>query len=131
MTILNGVPIDPPPGSRPQGPRAPEPTPTASADSQAVGGIAGIASVILAFTVPPAGIVVGAIALHQARKGGYRNVLGRVGVIAGIVMTLVSIALTVLVIWLAAPVFIDLVQFCNERGNGIFIEDGVTYRCNV
>ena len=126
MTILHGVPIDPPPGSRPT-----EPAPTASADSQAIGGIAGIASLILAFTVPPAGIVVGAIALHQARQGGYRNVLGRVGLIAGIVMTLVSIALTVLVIWISAPVFIDLVQFCNERGNGIFVEDGVTYRCNV
>jgi hypothetical protein len=126
MTLLNGVPIDPPPGTRP-----PEPTPTASADSQAIGGIAGIASLILAFTVPPAGIVVGAIALHQARLGGYRNVLGRIGLIAGIVMTVVVVAFAVLVVWLSAPVFVDLVQFCNEHGSGIFVENGVTYRCNV
>ena len=130
MTILNGVPIDPPPGTRPPASGA-APTPIASADSQAVGGIAGIASLILAFTVPPAGIVVGALALHQARQGGYRNVLGRIGLIAGIVMTLVVIAFIVLVIALSAPVFTDLVRFCAEHGTGIFIENGVTYRCNV
>jgi hypothetical protein len=134
MTMLNGEPIDPTSievstAASPM--MTPVAMPTASRESQSVGFVAGLASVILAFVFPIAAIVVGAIALNQAKHGGYRNTLAKVGFILGIVLTVLVVAAIIVGTILSVTVFSDLFRICADLGDGIHHVNGITYRCNV
>jgi heme/copper-type cytochrome/quinol oxidase subunit 2 len=134
MTLLNGEPIDPPGievSTAVQPSVTPVATPMASRESQSVGTIAGVISLLLAVILPIAGIVVGAIALNQAKQGGYRNTLAKAGFILGIVLTVLVILIVAISTILGFTVFGELFRICGELGDGVHQVDGVTYRCNV
>ncbi|HOW00734.1 MAG TPA: DUF4190 domain-containing protein, partial [Rhodoglobus sp.] len=81
MTLLNGEPIgDPTPSGAPS--VAPQ-HPVASTQSQQVGLVVGIMSLVFAFAVPLAGAILGGVAVAQARRGGYGNPLALAGLILG------------------------------------------------
>jgi heme/copper-type cytochrome/quinol oxidase subunit 2 len=126
VTLLNGEPID-----QPSVEVVSSAQPTASSESQSVGTVAGLVSLILAFVFPIAGIVVGAIALNQAKQGGYRNSLAKAGFILGIVLTVLVVVVVVVGTILSVTVFSDLFRICAELGDGVHHVNGVTYRCNV
>lgn len=121
MTILNGVPLEPEPSR--------EPRPTASAESQSVGRVAGIVALIASVVFPPAGVVIGAIALQQARLGGYRNGLARAGVIVGSVLTALAIAVIVALAVLVPQWVHQIAQLCEEHG--VVVESPGSYECTL
>ncbi|MDO7883574.1 DUF4190 domain-containing protein [Antiquaquibacter soli] len=121
MTILNGVPLEPQPSEGPG--------PTASADSQTVGRVAGIVALISGVVFPPAGIVIGAIALQQARAGGYRNGFARAGLIIGIVLTVLAIVAIVALVILVPQWVQQIAQLCEDHG--VVVESPGYYECTL
>lgn len=121
MTILNGVPLEPPPSEGPG--------PTASADSQAVGRVAGIIALIAGLVFPPAGIVIGAIALQQARAGGYRNGLARAGLTLGIALTALAIIAIVALVILVPQWVQQIAQLCEDHG--VVVQEPGYYECTL
>ena len=137
MTLLNGKPIK---GSGIESSTAvsgptvsatPTPTPPlASAESRSVGSIAGVIAIVLGFVLPIGGIIVGGIALREAKLGGYRNPLAKAGFVLGIVLTAVTIVAIAVGVWLGWTAFSELFRICSELGNGVHVRDGVSYSCN-
>lgn len=125
MTILNGVPIDPQPSGRP--PR--DSKSPASPESQTVGTIAGFVALVSGIVFPPAGIVIGWIALRQARLGGYRNGLAKAGLIIGIVLTALAIIAAVALIILVPQWFQQIAQLCEDHG--VVVEGPGYYECTL
>ena len=125
MTILNGVPLDPQPSSKPPGDSRTSPTP----GSETVGQIAGFVALICGIVFPPAGIIIGAIALHQARLGGYRNGLAKAGLIIGIVLTVIAIIATVAMIILVPQWVQEIDQLCEDHG--VVVESPGSYECTL
>lgn len=125
MTLLNGVPIDPPPSQRPSAPAGP----SASPESQGVGQVAGFLALISGIVFAPAGIVIGAIALHQARLGGYRNPLAKAGLIIGIVLTAIAVVATVALIILVPQWVQEITQLCEDHG--VVVEGPGYYECTL
>jgi hypothetical protein len=125
MTMLNGQPIDdpmPPPGS------SVEPvTPPLDAASQ----VLGVITLITAFVFPLAAIVIGGIALAQARSAGTRNVLAAVGFVLGIVFTVLIVVIVVVFIVLGVSLFSEVFRVCQELGPGVHEYHGVRYECNT
>lgn len=64
------------------------PAPTAAEDP---GKTLGIVGLVLAIVAPVVGIIVSAIARSQSRKAGFDNKLAKIGVIVGIVLTVLGI----------------------------------------
>lgn len=125
MTILNGVPVDPQPSPRSTGPQGP----SASPESQTVGTVAGFIALISSIVFPPAGIVIGAIALHQARLGGYRNGLAKAGLIVGIVLTAIAVVAMVALIVLVPQWIENITGLCEDRG--VVVEGPGYYECTL
>lgn len=123
MTILNGVPIDPQPSARP--PR----DSSSSPESRTVGTIAGFIALGSGIVFPPAGIVIGAIALRQARLGGYRNGLAKAGLIIGIVLTTIGMVALVALIVLVPQWFQQIAQLCEDHG--VVVEGPGYYECTL
>ncbi len=123
MTILNGVPLEPqPPGGRP-------PRPVATPESQAVGRVAGVLALVLAFILPLAGIVVGAIALTQARAGGYTNGLAKAGLVTGIVLTVLGVLVIVALIVFVPSWVQGVIALCEEQG--VVVQTPGSYECTL
>ena len=128
MTILNGQPIgDPAP--KPQ----PSPKPYAASPNTlppAPNFILGLMSLIFAFAFPIAGLVIGAIALNLARRGGFKDSLALVGFVLGLVFTILIVVGVIVAIVLGATVFGNLFQVCQQLGEGTHQYNGVTYTCS-
>lgn len=124
MTILNGVPVEPEEPGRAGGPQG-----TASPESQAVGRVAGLIAIIAGVVFPPVGIVIGAIALQQARAGGYRNGLAKAGLIVGIVLTVLIVAVIVALAILVPQWITGIMQLCEEHG--VVVESPGSYECTL
>lgn len=127
MTMLNGEPIDTPNISTAPG-GAGQP-PTATPQSQGVGLVMGIMALIFAFAIPPGGIIIGAIALSEARHGGYRNPLALWGFILGIVFSVLIVLMVVAGIVFGVGLFSWLIDTCQQLGPGTHNEGGITYEC--
>lgn len=135
MTILNGQPIDPPPGTRPVvapgvTSSAVPPTP-ASTEDDGVGMILGITALFLGFFFPLAGFVVGIVALSRARRAGHKNPMALAGLIVGLVLTVLIVVLVVVGIVWGVGLFSTIFNVCQQLGNGTHHYNGVTYNCNV
>ena len=51
----------------------------------------GIVGLVLAIVVPLVGIIVSAIALNTSKKAGFQNQLAKIGLIVGIVLTVLGL----------------------------------------
>ena len=125
MTLLNVKPIGDPAASG--GQTAPQ-HPVASAQSQQVGLVVGIMSIIFAFAFPLAGAILGGVAVAQARQGGYANRLALAGLILGTVFTVLIVVIVVVSIVLGVGFFTQLLGACQDSPEGIIW--GIPYTCN-
>ena len=119
MTILNGKPIkDPVPTPAPTVSPAGSASPTVvlQPTNNFYGLIMGLVSIFLAFMLPPAGIVLGVVGLNQSRRAGGKNAAALVGIILGIIFTLLLIALIVLSVVWGVGLFGQLFQICQQLG---------------
>ena len=85
----------------------------------------GIAGLVLAFLIPPLGLILSIVAKVQSRKAGARNGVATAGIIVSIVVIVLWIAGIVLVSTLLGGIF----QACAELGPGVWDVSGVTYTC--
>ena len=51
----------------------------------------GIVGLVLAIVAPLVGVIVSAIAMNTSKKAGYQNKLAKIGLIVGIVLTILGI----------------------------------------
>ena len=68
-------------------------TNTAPAPADFPGKTLGIVGLVLAIVAPIVGIIVSAIALNQSKSAGYPNKLAKIGLIVGIVLTVLIVIL--------------------------------------
>ena len=68
-------------------------TNTAPAPADFPGKTLGIVGLVLAIVAPVVGIIVSAIALNQSKSAGYPNKLAKIGLIVGIVLTVLIVIL--------------------------------------
>ena len=64
------------------------PTPTAA---DFPGKTLGIVGLVLAIVAPVVGIIVSAVALSQSKNAGFENKLAKIGLIVGIVLTVITL----------------------------------------
>ncbi len=84
-----------------------------------------IAGLILAFLVPPLGLILSAVAAVKLGKAGAPRGMAIAGIIIGAVLTLLEIIGVILLV----TVFAGLFSMCAELGPGVWEIDGVTYTC--
>ena len=53
----------------------------------------GIVGLVLAILAPLIGLIISAVALNQSKKAGFENKLAKIGLIVGIVLTVLSVVL--------------------------------------
>lgn len=110
----SSVPPPPPPGYY----YAPRPVP---------GRGLGIAGFVLSFFVIGniVGLILSIVALVQSKRAGRGNGFA----VAGIIIASVGVALTILVIALAVPAFVDAANTCARLGDGVHTVGNSTYTC--
>lgn len=86
----------------------------------------GIAGLVLAFLIPPLGLILSIVAKVQSRKAGVKNGIATAGIIVSIVVIVLWIVGIALV---STMLFGGLVQACAELGPGVWDVGGVTYTC--
>lgn len=80
---------------------------------------------MLSFFTTLIGLVISIIALRQSKKAGFKNTPALVGIIVGIVTTVIAaIIITVAIIGAAA-----LLSQCAQLGPGVHDVNGVTVTC--
>ena len=67
--------------------------PTSTLPADYPGKTLGIVGLVLAIVAPVVGIIVSAIALNQSKAAGYPNKLAKIGLIVGIVLTVLIVVL--------------------------------------
>lgn len=88
----------------------------------------GIVSLILSILgVGLVGIILGAIGLKKSKAVGQKNGLAVAGIVVGILSTIIT---AIIVITVSAGIA-QLAGKCAELGNGVHVENGVTYTCQV
>ena len=126
MTILNGEPIETPNIST-----APSVTPQPVVGEDPRAALYGAASLVAAFLIAPAGLVLGLIAMSRARRLGTRNRLAFWAVVLSVVIMVATVALIVWMILAITGVFTWAFDICNELGPGIHEYDNVRYECTI
>lgn len=87
----------------------------------------GIVGLVLAIFMPLIGLVVSIIARSKSKKAGHKNGLALAGIIVSIISLIVSIAVAALIV----VGITKTVLFCNENGAGTHTTDsGATITCN-
>ena len=121
MTVLNGQSADVP-NTHPT-------SPVASPQSQQVGLVVGVIALICAFAFPIAGAIIGAVAVAEARKGGYRNPLALAALILGAVLTVLTIVIVTVAIVFSVNLIAEVATVCQgDATEGTFW--GIPYTCN-
>jgi len=88
----------------------------------------GIASLITSLLgIGLVGIILGSIGLSKSKKVGQKNGLALAGIIIGAIDTVA----TIIIIAIVASVAAQLVQQCNDLGNGTHVVNGVTITCGA
>jgi hypothetical protein len=118
MTLLNGEPVDsgvPPTGASV---RASTPTngDTVRPIANPVAQIMGIVGLILAFAFPPAGLVISIIAKRMSKSAGDRSPFATWGIVLGIVFTVLSIIVTLLIVAATVGSVWLGISVCQEGG---------------
>lgn len=125
MTMLNGEPVDS---------GVPHKTPaTGAADgvrpiANPVAQIMGIMGLIFAFAFPPAGLILSIVAKRMSKSAGDRSPFATWGIVLGIVFTVLSVIVTIVIIAISVAGIGAAFDFCeNGRGDDTFF--GVPITC--
>jgi hypothetical protein len=130
MTLLNGEPVDsgvPPTGASVRASTAPNGDavrPIANPMAQ----IIGIVGLIFAFAFPPAGLVISIIAKRMSRSAGDRSPFATWGIVLGIVFTVLSIIVTLLIVAATVGSVWLGISVCQE-GSGVGELLGIPIDC--
>lgn len=84
-----------------------------------------IVGLVLAFLLPPIGLILSIIAAVQLGKAHAPKGLAIAGIIVGAVLTILEIIGIILLVTVFAGIF----GMCAELGPGVWEVGGVTYRC--
>ncbi|MBP3977653.1 hypothetical protein [Microbacterium sp. BLY] len=121
----------PPAGGEPSSfPAAPAPPPPGSpyaqdAPTSPPGRVLSIIGLVLAFLLPPVGLILSIIAAVQLGKAKAPKGLAIAGIVVGAILTILAIIGIVLLVTVLAGV----IGMCAELGPGVWDVGGVTYRC--
>ncbi|MFF1574230.1 DUF4190 domain-containing protein [Leifsonia sp. NPDC058292] len=87
----------------------------------------GIAAFVLSFFIVANffGLILGIVALVQSKRAGHGNGFA----LAAIIISAVGVALTILVLSLVIPAFVDAAQTCARLGDGVHVIGHATYTC--
>ena len=85
-----------------------------------------IVGLVLAFLLPPIGLILSIIASVQLGKAGAPKGLAIAGIVIGAVLTVLEIIGIILLVTLFAGLF----SMCAELGPGVWDVNGVTYTCS-
>jgi hypothetical protein len=69
-----------------------EATPSPTTEADFPGKTLGLVGLILAIVAPVVGIIISAVALSQSKNAGFPNKLAKIGLIVGIVLTVLGVA---------------------------------------
>lgn len=89
------------------------------------GRVLSIVGLVLAFLLPPVGLILSIIAAVKLGKAGAPKGLAIAGIIVGAVLTILEIIGLILLV----TVFAGIIGMCAELGPGVWDVGGVTYRC--
>ncbi|MBN6190566.1 DUF4190 domain-containing protein [Microbacterium sufflavum] len=89
------------------------------------GRVLSIVGLVLAFLLPPIGLILSIIAAVQLGKAHAPKGLAIAGIIVGAVLTILEIIGIILLVTVFAGIF----GMCAELGPGVWEVGGVTYRC--
>lgn len=109
------------PGSAPPSPDYAAP----AAPTSPPGRVLSIVGLVLAFLLPPIGLILSIIAAVQLGKAGAPKGLAIAGIVVGAVLTILEIIGIILLV----TVFAGIIGMCAELGPGVWDVGGVTYRC--
>lgn len=124
-------PYNPPPrGDEPSPYPAPAAPPPGAPSAQDVptsppGRVLSIIGLVLAFLLPPVGLILSIIAAVQLGKARAPKGLAIAGIIVGAILTILAVIGIVLFVTVLAGV----IGTCAELGPGVWDVGGVTYRC--
>lgn len=106
---------------------APVPS-SAPAPASRPGRVLGIVGLVLAIVWPLQllGLILSIVALVQSKRAGLKNGPAVAGIIVSIVLLVVSVLITVL-FW---NVLTGVASACADLGPGVHEVDGITYTCN-
>jgi hypothetical protein len=80
---------------------------------------------VLSFFTTVIGLIISIVALRQSKKAGFKNTPALIGVIVGIVTTVLAIVFGII----AIVAFAALFSQCAELGPGVHDVNGVTVTC--
>ncbi|GAA3745953.1 hypothetical protein GCM10022239_21920 [Leifsonia bigeumensis] len=86
----------------------------------------GIAGLVLAFLIPPLGLILSIVAKVRSSRAGIRNGVATAGIVVSIVVVILWIVGIVLA---GSLLFGGILQTCAELGPGVWDVGGVTYTC--
>lgn len=98
------------------------PTGTAAADP---GRTLGIVGLVLSIFIPIVGLIVSIVARSKSKKAGFGNTLAMVGIVIGVVFTLLALGGTTAGIVAA----VHVAHECANLGPGVHQVGGTTYTC--
>jgi hypothetical protein len=98
-------------------------SPTAPNPGRTLGIVGFVFSFVTPFNI--AGLVLCIVALVKSRRAGQKYGLA----LAGIIIAVVGILLSILIISVIAPILIDVVQTCARLGNGVHVIGNSVYTC--
>jgi hypothetical protein len=100
------------------------PAPTVQSEDPGKG--MGIASLILGFFIPLAGLILGIIAKGKSKKAGHKNGLALAGIIVSIIAMFAQLAIgAIMVVGLLA-----ISAKCKDLGPGTHYDNGTTFTCS-
>ena len=114
------------PMAQPQQMAQPMAAPAPTVQSVDPGKGMGIASLILAFIAPLVGLILGIIAKGKSKKAGHNNGLA----LAGIIISCISMAISVVVIIVIVAAGASVVAKCKDLGPGTHYDNGTTITCS-
>lgn len=123
----NGTPANDPAAAYPPppGPAAPGAYGAPAPQTSPPGRVLSIVGLVLAFLLPPIGLILSIIAAVQLGKARAPKGLAIAGIIVGAVLTVLEIIGIILLVTVFAGIF----GMCAELGPGVWEVGGVTYRC--
>jgi hypothetical protein len=84
-----------------------------------------IIGLVLAFVVPPIGLILSIVAAVQLGKAKAPKGLAIAGIIVGAILTILAIIGIILFVTVIAGV----ISMCAQLGSGVWVVDGITYTC--
>lgn len=104
---------------------APYPTNPAASATVDPGRTLGIVGLILSIFIPIVGLIVSIVARRKSKKAGFGNTLAMVGIVIGVVFTLLALGGTTV----GVVSLVHVAHECANLGPGVHQVGGTTYTC--